>query len=80
MQPGWQFFTGTKDDLELLRTTLKFKDIDPVADKDRTQHIGIVRFGNDALDRWGACPALSDPERIAESLQWMLPMESKLAT
>jgi protein SCO1 len=79
VQPGWQFFTGTKDDLELLRTTLKFNDIDPVTDEDRTQHIGIVRFGNDALDRWGACPALSLPERIVESVQWMLPMENKRA-
>jgi protein SCO1 len=76
VQPGWQYLTGTKDDMELLRTTLKFNDIDPVTDEDRTQHIGIVRFGNDALDRWSACPALSLPERIVESVQWMLPMNS----
>ncbi len=79
VQPGWQFLTGTKEDLETLRTTLKFNDIDPETDQNRAEHIGIIRFGNDALDRWGACPALSLPERIAESLSWMQPMGSTRA-
>src|SRR6266851_6989515 len=56
VQPGWLFLTGEADDIELLRRKLGFVDPDPDLDADLEQHIGVVRFGNEALDRWAGCP------------------------
>jgi hypothetical protein len=33
-----------------------------VADRDKAHHSGI-RFGNEAMDSWGACPALGSAVR-----------------
>lgn len=71
VKPGWMFLTGNPGDMEQLRRKLGFVNPDPILDKDRSQHIGLVRYGNEALDRWAACPALSNPEQIAKSILWM---------
>jgi protein SCO1/2 len=71
VQPGWLFLTGRRDDVELLRRKLGFIDPDPVADADQTQHIGIVKFGIERLDRWAGCPALANPEQIVRSIRWL---------
>jgi protein SCO1 len=70
---GWKFLTGKPEDLELLRQRLGFTDSDPVVDKDRTSHVGIVRYGNDRLDRWAACAAITNPEEIAKYIAWLEP-------
>ncbi len=69
--PGWLFLTGARADTELLRRRLGFVDPDPVIDADRSRHTGMVVIGNDAIDRWMACPAMSRPERIAQSVGWL---------
>lgn len=71
--PGWQFLTGAPADLELLRRKLGFTNPDPALDVDVTQHIGNVRYGNEALQRWGSCPGMANPKFIAESIGWMDP-------
>jgi protein SCO1 len=71
VRPGWLFLTGEADDIELLRRKLGFVDSDPLLDADLEQHIGVVRFGNEALDRWAGCPALTKPEEIAREILWM---------
>ena len=68
--PGWLFLTGRRREMEVLRRKLGFFDPDPAVDQDRSQHLGFVRFGNEALDRWAACPALSNPEQIVRSILW----------
>jgi len=70
-KPGWLFLTGKPEDIELLRRSQGFVDPDPAVDKDKDQHIGNVRFGNEPMQRWGACPGLGKPEIIVESLLWM---------
>jgi len=35
-----QFLTGQPDDIEFLRRTLRFTDIDPAVDKDPSRHSG----------------------------------------
>src|SRR5258708_15523084 len=47
--PGWTFLTGQPDDLERLRRAIGFTNPNPVLDKDTTQHIGNVRYGNEPL-------------------------------
>lgn len=70
-KPGWLFLTGTPDDMELLRHKLGFVDPDPEVDKDTSNHIGVLKYGNEPLERWGGCPGMSPPEWIAEMLSWV---------
>lgn len=65
VKPGWLFLTGSAVDIELLRRRLGFFDPDPEADKDRSQHIGMVAIGNEPWDRWVSCPVLNPAARLA---------------
>jgi protein SCO1 len=69
--PGWLFLTGQPADIEMLRGKLGFTDPDPELDKDKSSHIGNVRYGNEALQLWAACPGLADAHWIAESISWV---------
>lgn len=77
VKAGWTFLTGKKADIELLRKQLGFSFSDPALDKDKTQHIGVVKFGIEALERWGMSPAMGDPKYIAEYVRWMEPNGSR---
>lgn len=68
---GWTFFTGTPDDMELLRRSLGFTDPDPKLDADKSNHIGNIRYGNEPLQLWGSCPGLSRASWMAESISWV---------
>jgi protein SCO1/2 len=76
---GWTFLTGKPNDIEFLRKSLGFTYPDPAIDKDKTQHIGNVRYGNEPLMLWGACPGMAHAPFIAESISWMIRPETKLA-
>ncbi|KQT09614.1 hypothetical protein ASG30_13725 [Ramlibacter sp. Leaf400] len=65
---NWTFLTGRKADVEQLRRGLGFSDPDPQLDADITRHTGMVRVGNDALDRWTMAPARVSPNQILECL------------
>jgi protein SCO1/2 len=78
-RPGWSFLTGKAEDIELLRRSLGFTNPDPRVDKDVTQHIGNVRYGNEPLMLWAACPGMARPEWIAESISWVIRPESQTA-
>src|SRR5712692_7051746 len=69
--PGWLFLTGNPGDIELLRRKLGFTDPDPAVDWDKENHIGNVRYGNEALQLWGACPGLATAKSIAKSISWV---------
>jgi protein SCO1/2 len=71
VKPGWRFLTGKREDIEVLRRKLGFVDPNPTFDKDIGQHIGLVRFGNEVIDRWAACPAQANPDQIVKSILWM---------
>jgi protein SCO1 len=66
--PGWSFVTGSARDIELIRRRLGFFDPDPRIDADKSQHAGLILFGNDRTDQWVACPALLRTERIMKVL------------
>ena len=68
---GWTLLTGKPDDCELLRRRLGFADSDPVRDRVVGNHIGLVVYGNERLDRWAACPAQTEPTEIVKYLSWM---------
>jgi protein SCO1/2 len=75
-KPGWTFLTGKLDDIETLRRGIGFSYPDPAIDKDKTQHIGNVRYGNEPLMLWAACPGMAHPEFVVESISWMLRPET----
>jgi protein SCO1 len=69
VKPGWRFLTGAKEDMERLRRALGFANQDPELDIIKDEHTGLVRFCNEELERWGACPALSRPEFLAKVIR-----------
>jgi protein SCO1 len=66
--PGWQFLTGHPKDIELLRQKLGFIDRDPVRDADKSNHIGMLRWGNEPHTLWAGCPALLPPAKIVKEI------------
>lgn len=71
-RPGWTFLTGKPEDMEKIRKGIGFTYPEPAIDKDKTQHIGNVRYGNEPLMLWGACPGMARPQFVAESVNWVL--------
>ena len=71
IKPGWSFLTGKPSDVETLRRALGFVDTDPERDKDLTNHVGMARYGNDKLDRWGGVSLRSSAENIASTFDWL---------
>jgi protein SCO1 len=66
--PGWLFLTGKPEDIELLRKKLGFTYSDPAEDADKSNHVGMVRMGNEPYMRWAACPGMSAPTWIAKDI------------
>jgi|ERR1051326_6877865 protein SCO1/2 len=71
-RPGWTFLTGKPEDMEVLRLNLGFTNPDPKLDKDKSQHTGNIRYGNEPLMLWAACPGLAHASWIAESISWVI--------
>ncbi len=71
-RPGWQFLTGWPNDIEKIRRKLGAFDRDPEIDKDRTQHTGMLVYGNEVRGRWGRVSGLAEPKLILSSItRWI---------
>ena len=66
--PGWLLLTGVPEMIERLRRSLGFYRSDPEEDLLKDEHTGLLRYGNDRLQRWAACPALSRPQWIVKAV------------
>lgn len=66
--PGWQFLTGDPKDIELLRQKLGFIDRDPVRDANKSNHITMLRWGNEPNTLWAGCPASLAPNKIVKEI------------
>jgi len=71
MGPGWTLLTGAPADVETLRRRLGFIDLDPERDRDTTNHIGLVRYGNEARHLWASCPGLMRASSLAAAIARM---------
>ena len=69
VKPGWQFLTGNPKDIELLRQKLGFIDRDPVRDANKSNHIGMLRWGNEPHTLWAGCPASLAPGKIVKEIE-----------
>lgn len=65
---GWYFLTGDYDEVDYLRHSLGVYDPDPVIDADKTQHSGLLTYGNDSTDYWAALPALSASDSVVRAI------------
>lgn len=70
--PGWTYLTAKPDDMETIRRAIGFTYPDPAIDKDKTQHIGNIRFGNEPQMLWSACPGMAHAEWVAETLEYII--------
>lgn len=70
---GWNYVTGKAEEIEIIRRKLGFFDPDPSQDVQKGTHIGILRIGNEKLDRWAATPILQSPEAILGCLDSVKP-------
>lgn len=78
--PGWQFLTGDPKDVELVRQKLGFIDRDPVRDANKSNHIGMLRWGNEPHTLWAGCPGSLAPSKIVKELalvDWPTPEEAQ---
>ncbi len=71
IQPGWTFLTGQPKEMEVIRRKLGFFNDDPKIDGDLANHTGMVRVGNEPLNRWFMVPALSRPQQMARAILQM---------
>ena len=71
IKPGWMFLTGQPKEMDVIRRKLGFFNDDPKIDSDLANHTGMVRVGNETLDRWFMMPALSSPQLMARSILQM---------
>jgi protein SCO1 len=68
VRPGWRFLTGEPAEIEALRRSMGFASADPAVDRILDNHTGLVRYGNDRLDRWGGVPGLARAAWIAQAV------------
>jgi protein SCO1/2 len=61
---GWYFLTGTRKDIDRVRLHLGVNRYN----NDKTDHTGMLVYGNEATRQWAATPAMADPEVIVESV------------
>jgi protein SCO1/2 len=73
VKPGWTLLTGKAEDIEKLRRKLGMFNSDPKLDADRTQHTGMIRICNEAINKWTTASVLSKPERILELIERVKP-------
>ncbi len=73
IKSGWKFLTGAPEDIELVRYRLGFFDSDAKVDDVRENHTGMVRIGNDALNRWSMAASLSEPQQIMATINHLDP-------
>lgn len=69
--PHWKFLTGRPIDIERVRRALGFVDRDPEVDRDLTTHSGMLRIGNEHMDRWMSAPGMSHIDQLAQEVVWI---------
>jgi protein SCO1/2 len=63
--------TGKPHEIETLRKKMGLWTSNAVEDKVLTNHIGMVRYGNEARQWWAMFPGKANAPWIVESILWM---------
>lgn len=64
VQPGWQFLTGQKSDVDQIRRGLGVYDPD---DK-KIEHMNVLTIGKESTGQWLAIEGLAKPEDIVQTV------------
>ncbi|MEY4118847.1 MAG: hypothetical protein RLZZ116_2175 [Planctomycetota bacterium] len=72
-RPGWTFLTAPREVIKDIRWGFGFYDPDEEVDNNLNGHTGMVRFGNQRLDKWSSCPALGNPMGTARAALAVFP-------
>jgi protein SCO1 len=67
---GWLFLTGEMDDIRRIRAN--FGDSPDIA-FDRSNHLNLIAYGIEALERWGGFPAWTTADNMVRYLDWIRP-------
>ncbi len=67
--PGWTFVTGKSDDIILIQQKLGEYE----KDGDKTQHTGMVIYGNEATNTWTGMPVTLNAASMARSVLRLAP-------
>jgi protein SCO1/2 len=70
-KPGWYFVTGRQKDVDVIRRRLGVLD-DSVS---RTQHTGMLVYGNESTGQWAATPAMAQPGAIVRSVMRLVNLQ-----
>jgi len=73
VRPGWTFLTGKAEEITNLRRKLGLFNSDPKKDAELKEHTGMIRIGNEPLDKWSTTSILSSPDRILQSIERIKP-------
>jgi protein SCO1/2 len=68
VRPGWRFLTGAPENIESLRRAMGFASANLAYDRVKDNHTGILRYGNDRLDRWAGTAGLGRPAWIVKAV------------
>jgi protein SCO1 len=66
-----------KPDIEAIRRGIGFVDPNPEVDRDKSQHIGNIRYGNEPLVLWGACPGMSHASWLFKEISSVIRPENR---
>ena len=61
-------FSCVFHEIETLRRAIGFSSANPAYDQVKDNHTGVLRYGNDRIDRWTGTPGLGRPAWIAKAL------------
>lgn len=64
VQPGWNFLTGEKADIDLIRRNLGVYD----SDAQKIAHMNMLTIGNEHTGQWLAMEALAKPGDIVDTV------------
>jgi protein SCO1 len=67
IRAGWSLLTGRPEDVNLVLAKLGLGYV-KMAGEVMAPHFGILRIGNEALDRWTTMPAVFEPPMILQHL------------
>ena len=73
----WLFFTGARGNIELIRSFLYIKRVDPAHGavpghgEGHDYSLAVARYGNESLARWASFPVQSSLESIVRRFAWI---------
>jgi protein SCO1/2 len=66
--PGWLFLRAEPKETDMLRRKLGFYDRDPAVDAKKSNHVALVRFGDEPRQLWSATSAMIAPSTVARQI------------